>query len=255
MGTILTDSEIISLREGGKKLVEVFEILKSHIRPGVNLLELSDIAEKEILARDAIPCFKGYEGFPAAACLSADEQVVHCIPVDRVLKEGEIITVDMGLSYQGINTDAAVTWGVGEISADRKRLLEGTYRALLAGTDQVRPGIHVNTISAAIEGVLKASNLTIFKQFVGHGIGHELHEDPYIPNFASGEVGPTLSVNQAIAIEPITGLGVDQIITASDGWSVATADGRPSAHFEHTILVSESGFEVITPLETLLGSN
>lgn len=255
MSTILTASEVENLREAGQKLVKVFATVKPYVKAGANLLDLEKVIAQAITDQGGKPAFKGYESYPAVSCISVEEQVVHCVPVDRVLKEGEIVSIDIGLAIDGINTDAAVTWPVGEVSPDHRRLLRDTYRALQEGTSHVRAGVRVDEISASIEASLKRSGLTIFKQFVGHGIGYDLHEDPYIPNFSSGVPGPSLRDGQAVAIEPITGLGDDQVITSGDGWSVTTSDGRPAAHFEHTVLVSGSGFEVITPLESLIGSD
>jgi methionyl aminopeptidase len=250
--TILTSEQIVAMREGGRKLIAVFESLKSMVKPGASLLAIAEKAEEEIRNQGGKPSFKNYEGYPSVVCLSVTEQVVHCIPTDRVLQEGDILAVDMGIFYGGVHTDAAVTWPVGKISSRVAKLLKTTYQALLAGTDQVRAGTKVNDISKAIETTLQKEGITTFRQFVGHGIGPNLHENPYIPNFTSSGVSPTLQAGQAIAIEPITGIGVEQIITSQDGWSVTTADGEPSAHFEHTLLVTPEGYEILTPLDSLL---
>ncbi|MFH0905636.1 MAG: type I methionyl aminopeptidase [bacterium] len=255
MTTRLTEEEIASMREAGRKLVAVLAEIKSAIAPGVNLMQLEEIADRATRKHGALPSFRGYHGYPAATCLSVNEQIVHAVPQDRVLRDGDILSVDMGLYYQGVHADATVTWSVGRVAPAVKRLMDGTYAALLAGTDQVKPGAHAGDISQAIEKVLKARGLTIFQQFVGHGIGKKLHEDIVIPNFFTGEMGPKLTPGTAIAIEPIAGLGSsDQVITSPDGWTAYAEDSQPAAHFEHTVLVTDQGHEVLTPLETLIGS-
>lgn len=241
------------MREGGKKLIAIMQNLKEAIKPGVNLRSLEEIAEREAKRHGGIPSFRGYRGYPASVCLSVNEEIVHCIPCDRELQAGDIISVDMGLYYKGIHTDVAVTWPVGEISPELKRLIEGTYVALRAGTEAIRPGGHVNDISKAIEKVLSGKGLTIFKQFVGHGVGKQLHESPIIPNFAARMPGEKLKPGMALALEPIAGLGGESVKQDSNQWDTRTTDGRPAAHFEHTVLVTNSGFEVITPLEILIG--
>lgn len=242
------------MREGGRKLVTIMRTLKSAIRPGANLQTLEDIAEQEARKQGGIPSFKGYRGYPAATCLSVNEEIVHCIPRDRELRTGDIISVDIGLYYKGVHTDMAVTWPVGPTSPEVKRLMTGTYTALLAGTEAIRPGGRVNDISKAIEKVLKGKGFTIFKQFVGHGVGRQLHESPMIPNFATPMPGELLKPGMALALEPIAGLGSEAVEQGDNHWDTRAADGRPVAHFEHTVLVTDSGFEVITPLETLIGS-
>ncbi|AKM84762.1 TPA: type I methionyl aminopeptidase [Patescibacteria group bacterium] len=251
----LTPEEINYLREGGRRLVLVLERLRQEIKPGTNLRLLAKLAETEAKRQGGLPSFQGFEGYPAPVCLCVNDQVVHCLPRDIQLKDGDIITVDMGLYYQGLHTDAAVTWTVGRVSPSVTRLLDGAYAALLAGTNEVRAGAKVSSISRAIEKTLTARGLTIFRQFVGHGVGRKLHESPMIPNFVDRGQDPTLTSAMAIAIEPITGLGTDEVITEADGWSTRTADGRPAAEFEHTVLVTPTGYEVITPLETLIGSH
>jgi methionyl aminopeptidase len=168
-------------------------------------------------------------------------------------KSGDIITVDFGLYYHGVHVDAAVTWPIGAVGPEARRLLDGTYAALLAGTEQVKPGHHVGDISAAIGRTLTARGLTIFRQFVGHGIGRQLHEEPMVPNFPSGR-GRKLVPGMALALEPIAGLGSENTILDDNNWDTRTTDGKPAAEFEHTVLVTETGVEVLTPLETLIGS-
>lgn len=250
---MLNEQEIDNLREGGKKLVTILQAIKEATKPGVNLKTLEEIAEREAALTGGILSFKGYRGYPAPVCLSVNEEIVHCIPRDRVLNAGDIVSVDAGLYYKGVHTDMAVTWPVGQVSPEVKRLLQGTYAALLSGTEAIRPDNHVNDISSAIEKVLRGKGLTIFKQFVGHGIGRQLHEDPMIPNFATKVPGLKLQPGIALALEPIAGLGGEAVDQDGNQWDTRAADGKPVAHFEHTVLVTDSGFEVITPLETLIG--
>lgn len=250
---MLNPTEIANMKEGGKKLVAILQTLKNEINPGTNLKTLEEIALAEARRHGGTPSFKGYRGYPSATCLSVNEEVVHCIPRDRVLKEGDIVSVDMGLYYKGVHTDMTITWPVGKIGPEVRRLLDGTYAALLAGTEAIRPGNYVNDISTAVEKGLRARNLTIFKQFVGHGIGQQLHQEPMIPNFSAQTPGRELKPGMALALEPIAGLGSSAVDSGENGWDTRTRDGKPAAQFEHTVLVTDSGFEVITPLETLIG--
>jgi len=249
---MLTEQDIIDLREGGRRLVAIFQVLKARVRPGTNLLELEKLANDEANKLGGIPSFKGYHGYPAALCLSPNHTIVHGIPADYLLRDGDILAIDMGLYYKGWHTDAAITLPIGEIAPEAKRLLAGTYAALLAGTDAVRPGNRIQDISRSIEKVLRGRHLTIFRNLVGHGVGRELHLDPMIPNFDPGRPGPAIHPGMTLALEPIAGLGSEDTRELSDGWTIETVDGRLAAHFEHTILVTPDGPEVLTPLETLI---
>jgi methionyl aminopeptidase len=251
----LTNSEIEDLREGGQKWLAVMQEIKNAIKVGTNLTTIEEIAERATAKLGAIPSFKGYQGYPAATCLSVNDEIVHCIPKDYTLQEGDIITVDFGVYYKGLHTDGAVTWGVGNISPEAKKLLSGVYSALLAGTDVVQVGGRVNDISTAIERVLKSKGLVIFKQFVGHGVGHKLHEEILIPNYAVSGPTPILKANTAVALEPIAGLGTDAtVLDCNNGWDTRAKSGQPVAQFEHTILITDTGIEIMTPLETLIES-
>jgi len=251
---ILNSEKIANLRVAGEKLVAVLEKIKAEIKSGTNLQDIARLAENEIKRHGGLPSFQGYQGYPSSICLSVNDQIVHCPPSDTTLRDGDVISVDLGLYYKGVHADAAFTWPVGQISPNAKRLLAGTYAALLAGTSQVKPGAKVNDISSAIEKMLKAKGLTIFRQFVGHGVGAQLHEEPMIPNFSTPGRTAKLVPGMAIALEPIAGLGEEEVITEADDWSTRSADGKPAAHFEHTVLVTDTGYEVITPLGTLIGS-
>lgn len=249
----LTSQEIANLKICGQKLVDILDILTDMAKPGVNLLDIERVADAEAHKAGGTPSFKGFEGYPCATCLCVNHGVVHCIPQGYELQEGDILMIDMGLYYQGVHTDAAITIPIGGIDQEKRRLLLGTYQALRAGVKQVGPGVSVQNISQAIETTLKSHNLTIFKEFVGHGVGRTLHEDPYIPNYVErGLPSPNLAPDTAIAIEPIVGIGAPAVDFLDDGWTVVTADGKPSAVFEETILITSEGQEIVTPLEKLV---
>lgn len=250
----LTEQDIADLRESGRRLVAVFQALKPRIQPGVTLIELDKLASDTIDQLGGLPSFRGYEGYPAATCLSVNQVIVHGIPTDYALKAGDIIGVDIGFYYKGWHTDAAVTWPVGEIAPEAKRLLAGTYAALLAGTDAAKVGNRVQDISKAIEQTLRGRNLTPFRSLVGHGVGRQLHLPPMIPNFDTGKPGPTLEEGMTIALEPIVGLGRDEMVESPDGWTLLAADEKLAAQFEHTLLITANGPEILTPLESLIES-
>lgn len=245
--------DIQDLKAGGRHLVKILAALAAIVKPGVNLLKLEELASQLAAKTGGTPSFKGYHGYPATLCLSVNQTVVHGIPVDRVLQEGDIVAIDMGLKFKGWHTDAAISLPVGEVAPETKRLLAGTYAALLAGTDAMRVGNRIGDISSAIERVLRERNLTIFRSLVGHGVGRELHEEPMVPNFDSGDPGPVIQAGKTLALEPIAGLGEEAIRELPDGWTIEAADGKPAAHFEHTILATPDGPEVITPLDELVG--
>lgn len=250
----MNEQDLADIKTGGAKLVSIFQELAAMVKPGLNLMELEAKANLLAEAAGGTPSFKGFHGYPAALCLSVNQTVVHGVPTDYTLKEGDILAIDMGLYYRGWHSDAAVTLPVGEISPELKNLLKGTYQALLAGTDAARVGNRVGDISKATERVLRSHNLTIFRSLVGHGVGQELHMEPMIPNFDSGNPGPLLKEGMTIALEPIAGLGQEEIRELPDGWTLETVDGRPAAHFEHSLLITQDGPVVLTPLETLIDS-
>jgi len=247
-----TEQDINDIKEGGAHLVAILKAVADMAKPGVNLLQLEDIARKEAEARGGRPSFLGYRGYPSALCLSPNNTIVHGIPKDYTLKDGDILAVDCGFFFKGWHTDAAVTLPIGTISPEATRLLAGTYSALLAGTDQAKVGNRIGQISRAIEGSLRGSNLTIFRSLVGHGVGRELHEDPMVPNFHAGSAGPAIQAGQTLALEPIAGLGREDINELDDGWTLETADGNLSAHFEHTLIATPEGPVVVTPLTELV---
>ncbi len=268
--TIKTAEEITIMREGGRRLAAVLREVVSAARSGVSALFLDELAER--LMRDAggVPSFKGYRPrgervpYPATLCISVNDEVVHAIPrVETILQEGDIVAIDIGMWWPGapvqsgqknasvrqtLCTDMAVTIGVGKIDADAERLLTGTRVALDAGIAAVRAGVRVGDISAAIERSLKESRLAIVRDLAGHGVGYELHEDPFIPNWGSAGTGPKLAAGTVIALEPIANLGTPDIILQKDNWTFKTADGLRSAHFEHTLAVTENGVKLLTVL-------
>jgi len=247
-----TDQDISDIKEGGAHLVGILKAVADLAKPGVNLLQLEAVAREQATTRGGKPSFLGYRGYPSALCLSPNSTIVHGIPKDYVLKDGDILAVDCGFFFKGWHTDAAITLPIGNISPEAKKLLAGTYSALLAGTDAVKAGNRIGQISEAIEGSLRGSNLTIFRSLVGHGVGRELHEDPMVPNFHSGSMGPAIQDGQTLALEPIAGLGQEEITELEDGWTLETADGALSAHFEHTLIATPTGPIVVTPLTELV---
>jgi len=249
---MLTEQDIADLKEGGNHLTTILRSLKEMVRAGVNLLELEEMADQLSARLGGIPSFRGYKGYPAALCLSVNQTVVHGIPKDYVLREGDIVAIDMGLYYKGWHTDAAVTLPVGNIAPAAKRLLAGTYTALLSGTEAARVGNRVGDISTAIEQTLRGRGLTIFRSLVGHGVGRELHQEPMIPNFRSRDPGLLLSAGMTLALEPIAGLGEEEMSELPDGWTIETVDRQPAAHFEHTLLITPQGPEILTPLADIV---
>lgn len=245
--------QVAAMREGGAKLVAVLKQVVNSAKPGTTLTELDRIAHDLIRAEGGEPSFLGHQGYPAVLCTSVNNGIVHCIPNDYSLQEGDLLSIDCGLKWQGLHTDVAVSVIVGRDIHNYMPLLKSVYRALLAGTGRVRAGAVVGEISAAIEQSLKNSKLTIMRQFVGHGVGIKLHEPPIIPNVVGHDQNVALPTGSVIAIEPIAGVGGEAHGTDADGWCAKTLDGGPVAHFEHTVLVTPEGSEVLTPLDGIIG--
>lgn len=242
-----TPDEIQAMREGGRMLALVLQYLKANVRAGMTPKQASAMAGEELERLGGKPAFRGFEGFPDIICISNNNEVQHSIPSDVAFKDGDIVNFDFGVLHGGLVTDAGLTVCIGgEPDKAGARLLEGTERALYAGIEQVRAGARVGDISSAIEAVLKSYSLGIVRELVGHGVGHELHESPEIPNYGRASTGPTLKAGMTIAVEPITTLGDHRIFQAHDGWTLLTVDGSRSAQFEHTILVTETGYEILT---------
>ena len=243
---IKSDREIAAMRRAGRIVATVLEVLKSQIRPGMETKELDIIAERESERLGAKPSFKGYRGFPANLCVSVNDEVVHGIPGERVLQEGDIVSLDFGAIFMGFQSDAAVTVGVGKISSEAKRLIETTEGALNAGIAAAYPRAKLGDISAAIQQYAESRGFSVVRQYTGHGIGREMHEEPQIPNFGLPGTGPVLEKGMTLALEPMVNAGDWRTRLGSDQWTVFTADGSLSAHFEHTIAITEAEPEVLT---------
>ena len=237
--------EIEQLKRSNAIVAEVFQELKKAIAPGITTKELDQIAEKIILSRRAIPAFKGYRGFPATLCISINEEVVHGITGRRKLKAGDIVSLDVGAILDGYYGDAAITLAVGEVNQGAKRLLEVTEKALYVGIKEAKAGNRLYDISYAIQEWVEGHKFSVVRDFVGHGIGKNLHEEPQIPNFASPHQGPRLEKGMVFALEPMVNEGTYEVRVLSDGWTVVTADGKRSAHFEHTIAITDGGAEIL----------
>lgn len=243
---VKTAKEIEALRTSGAMLATVLRIMEQRTRVGLTPIDMSRIAQQELKKLGGEPAFRGFHGYPDIICISVNNQVQHSIPTDTPFKEGDVINYDFGVRYKGMITDAGITLIVGQGSPDAVRLVEGTKKALAAGIAVVRDGCTVGDISSAIEGVLKSYKLGIVEELVGHGVGHELHEEPNIPNYGKAGTGPRLTSGMTIAIEPITTLGGASIMGDQDGWTLWTMDGSLSAQFEHTVLVTDGGSEILT---------
>lgn len=249
MGIILkSPREITQMRGAGRVAAAVLEEVGKKVRPGITTAELDDIAVSEVKKRGAEASFKGYRGFPASICTSVNEEVVHGIPGSRVLQEGEIISLDFGALLNGFHGDAAVTVGVGKISTEAQKIIDATRGALQAGVAAARIGARLGDVSAAIQSYAEARGFSVVREYVGHGIGRELHEDPQVPNFGVTGEGPVLQKGMTMALEPMLNAGGWRTSVAEDKWTVVTADGRLSAHFEHTIVIDENGTGILTEL-------
>ena len=249
---IRSEREIEILREANQIVAEVLTALAGMIKPGLKTRDLDQAADEYIRSRGATPAFLGYRGYPAATCISVDEVVVHGIPGERVLRAGEVVSMDVGTCYKGYFGDAAFTAACGEIDAGRQRLMAATDLALTRAIRAARAGNYLEDIGRAVESVCEPAGLGIVRDFVGHGIGSQMHEEPQIPNFATGERGPLLRAGMVLAIEPMVNLGTHKVRVLRDGWTVVTADGAPSAHFEHSVVVREDGGEILSASPTLI---
>ncbi|AQX52878.1 type I methionyl aminopeptidase [Priestia flexa] len=243
-----TPREIAIMREAGKIVALTHQELKKHIQPGITTEELDAIAEKFIRQHDAIPSFKGYNGFRGSICASVNEELVHGIPGNRKLQEGDIISIDIGAKYNGYHGDSAWTYGVGKISEENQRLLDVTEQSLYKGLEQAKPGDRLSNISHAIQTYAESQNFSIVREYVGHGVGQDLHEDPQIPHYGPPNKGPRLRPGMVLAVEPMVNAGTRYVKTLSDNWTVVTVDGKMCAHFEHTIAITETGYEILTTL-------
>ncbi len=243
-----SEAEVGLMREAGRILAQTLARLQDLARPGVTLLDLDREAERFIRAHGCIPGFKGYRGFPNSVCTSVNDQVVHGIPSNRKLREGDLLSLDCGLIYRGLWADAGVTVGIGALSPTAARLLEVTRQALSAGIEQARVGHRVGDISAAIQQQVEAAGFSVVRQYVGHGIGRDMHEDPQVPNFGVPGLGPLLKPGMVLAIEPMVNAGKPDVAILGDGWTVVTADHSLSAYFEHSVAITPDGPEILTQL-------
>ena len=244
-----TPTEIAAMRESGRMLATILQLIRKKVTAGMTPKDISAMAERELKKLGGEAPFRGFEGFPDIICISNNNEVQHGIPSDRPFKNGDIVNFDFGVTYQRMVTDAGITVCIGgKPDKAGARLLKGTEEALYAGLDVVHDGARVGDISAAVEAVLRKYELGIVRELVGHGVGHQLHEAPEIPNYGRAGTGPLLKAGMTIAIEPITTLGSHKIFSAHDGWTLLTVDGSRSAQFEHTVLVTETGCEILTQL-------
>ena len=241
-----TNSEIELIRKSSKILKEAHSIIKDNIRPGITTNELNKIVEDFIVSKEAKPSFKGYQGFPASICASRNEQVVHGIPNDEPLQEGDILSVDIGVYKDGYHSDAARTYPVGEISDDLKNLITTAEQAFYEGLKNIKIGNTIGDISHNIQKYIESKGYGIVKVLVGHGIGQELHEDPAVPNYGSKSTGEKIQEGLVLAIEPMINLGTGSVEFKSDGWTCVTKDGKPSAHYENTVVFTNKGVEILT---------
>jgi len=239
-------NQLDRMRKAGRIVAETLDLMRELAKPGVTTLELDRAAEDYIRAQGAIPAFKGYNGFPATLCTSVNEQVVHGIPGLRSLESGDIISIDCGALIDGYFGDAAVTLPIGEVGEDIQKLLRVTEESLILGIAQAKLGKRLYDVSYAVQTHVEANKFSIVRDYVGHGIGRAMHEDPQIPNFGKPGRGPRLEVGMALAIEPMVNMGTYEVQTLKDHWTVVTKDSRPSAHFEHTVAITENGPEILT---------
>ncbi|WP_186576148.1 type I methionyl aminopeptidase [Aquibacillus kalidii] len=241
-----TPREIEVMQNAGKIVALTHQELKKHIEPGITTKELDNIAENFIRSMDAIPSFKGYNGFRGSICASVNEELVHGIPGNRRLNDGDIISIDIGAKYKGYHGDSAWTYPVGIIDNSTEHLLQVTEESLYKGLDEAKPGVRLSNISHAIQQYVEKQGFSIVREYAGHGVGKELHEDPTIPHYGPPNKGPLLKPGMVLAIEPMVNAGKRYVKTLADNWTVVTQDGKMCAHFEHTIAITEEGYQILT---------
>ena len=250
MVELKSHTEIDTMRKPARVVAEILAALREKVRPGVTTADLDRVAERMIDKAGARSAFKNYRVgsavFPAVLCVSVNEQVVHGIPSGRTLRDGDIVSLDFGVEMDGYYGDAAITVAVGEVDDQSKRLIEATERSLYAGIEQLRPGVRLGDVGAAVQRVAEAEGFSVVRDFVGHGIGRALHEEPQVPNYGTPGRGRPLKSGMVIAIEPMVNAGGPGVRVLDDGWTAVTADGRRSAHFEHTVAVRDDGPEILT---------
>ncbi len=240
--------EIKMIERACKIVAGALEMLAGVIRPGIRTKELEEYAEAYIHAKGGKPAFKGYRGYPASLCVSINNQVVHGIPSERRLQEGDIVSIDLGVIYEGYYGDAARSYAVGSIGELQRKLLEVTEKALYIGIEKAKAGNRVGDISSAIQTYVESNGFSVVRAFVGHGVGKFLHEEPQVPNFGKPGKGPRLKEGMTIAIEPMVNTGLPDVMILNDGWTAVTVDGGYSAHFEHTVVITKNGAQILTKL-------
>lgn len=241
-----SEAELDLMRKAGKILARILEKLERKVAVGLATGELGRLAEEYILGEGVTPAFKGYHGYPSAICVSINEEIVHGIPGSRVIQDGDLVSLDLGIAYQGFFVDTALTLGAGKISPRAKELIRATRQSLSEGIKQARAGNRLGDISCAIQKYVEDAGFSVVREFVGHGIGAGLHEEPEIPNFGSAHQGPLLQSGMVLAIEPMVNMGHWKAKILSDGWTAVAEDGLPSAHFEHTVAITRRGPEILT---------
>ncbi|MBI5845693.1 MAG: type I methionyl aminopeptidase [Deltaproteobacteria bacterium] len=249
MVIVKSPKEIEKMRVANRIVAEILGRLREEAKPGVSTLELDALSEKLCRQNKAVPAFKGYRGYPFCLCASVNEQVVHGFPASRPLCEGDILSMDYGVSYKGFFGDSAITIAIGEVSEEARRLIKSTEQALLVGISLVEEGRRLSDISHAIQKSAEGDGFSVVRKFVGHGIGRSLHEDPQIPNYGTPGQGPVLRAGMTLAIEPMVNAGGHEVDVLSDGWTAVTRDGSLSAHFEHTVAVTENGPLVLSLID------
>jgi methionyl aminopeptidase len=241
-----SEAEIDAMAKAGRVVADTLAVIGEAVRPGVTTKELDEAAEDYIRSQGGVPTFKGYHGFPASICTSPNSMVVHGIPGAYSLKDGDLISIDVGVTLGGFVADSAYTFAVGEIDEDAQRLLDACQAALEAGIEEARPGNRIGNISSAVQRTTEAAGFSVVRSLVGHGIGRSMHEEPQIPNFGEPGHGPLLAPGMTLAIEPMINAGTPRVVVAEDRWSISTEDGSLSAHFEHTVAVTEDGPRILT---------
>jgi methionyl aminopeptidase len=243
---IKSDDEIAIIREAGSVVAQVLDLLRSGVRPGLTTKELDAIVRREFEARGVTPTFLGYQGYPATVCVSVNDEVVHGIPGEKVLEEGDIVSMDLGATHRGFVADSAITVGVGHLSPQAERLVQVTEEALWKGIGAARAGAPLGAISFAIQRHAEGAGFSVVREYVGHGVGREMHEEPQVPNFGAPDRGPVLRKGMVLALEPMVNTGDWRTKRDSDNWTVRTLDGGLSAHFEHTIAITDGEAKVLT---------
>lgn len=244
--SIKTPEEIAIMREGGHILGSILKELTKQIVPGISTAKINEESERLLKLHNVLPSFKGYMGFKYSICTSINEEVVHGLPSERKLKEGDIITLDFGVLHKEFHTDSAVTVGVGHIDESKQRFIDAAEKALAKAIEKARPGIRIRTLSSIIQETVEKKGYSCVRDMVGHGIGKKLHEDPQVPNFVDDDMGPILQEGMTIAIEPIINMGAPEIKVRKDGWTYVTSDGSLSTQTEHTIAITKNGAEILT---------